>query len=141
MKCKLLKGLVYDILNSKQLVMTGVFTHYKNEVDRSRLLLDSVILTIKVKDSELPKEVVLSRNKQEIRVDDFALSVRKAQSIKVTGKHLVVIPSKHNRHTDIFVTFVKVGLQFTARFKSYQLQLFISQVSHTDEDPISGLIG
>lgn len=144
-KVQAIKGLAYNILDSEQLDMTGVFTHYKNEVHSSQslVLLDSVILAIKVKDSELPKKVELSRNKQEIRVDNFALPVRKAQSVKITGKHLVVIPSKHNHHTEIFVMFEKIGLQFTARFQNYQLQLFISQVdlSHTNEDAISGLVG
>ena len=59
---------------------SGFFTHYKNEVNHSLALLDTVSLTMKVKDPELPKDIVLSRSKQEIKIDDFVLPVRKAHS-------------------------------------------------------------
>lgn len=49
--------------------MTGF---YKNEVNRSLVLLDTVSLTMKVKIlNRLIKDIVLSRSKQEIKIDDF----------------------------------------------------------------------
>ena len=136
------KGLVYNIISNKQLDMTGFFTHYKNEVNSSFVLLDTVTLRMKIKDSESLKDIVLSRSKQEIRVDDFVLSVRKAHSVTVTGKHLIIIPTKKDHHTEIFVKLEKFGLQFTALFKDSQLQLLILQISNPgDEDPFSGLVG
>ena len=81
--------------------MTGFFTHYKNEANRSLVLLDTVSLTMKVKDSESPKDIVLSRSKQEIKVDDFVLPVRKAHSVTTVGKHLIIIPTKRDHHTEV----------------------------------------
>lgn len=136
------KGLVYNIVSNKQLDMTGYFTHYKKEVNSSIVLLDTVTLRMKVDDSETPKNIVLSRSKQEIRVDDFVLSVRKAHSVTIMGKHLIIIPTKRDHHTEVFVKLEKFGLQFTALFKDSQLQLLILQISNPgDEDPFSGLVG
>lgn len=134
------KGLVYNVVSNEQLDMTGFFTHYKNEVNGSFILLDAITLRMKVKDSELPKDIVLSRSKQEIKVDDFVLSVRKAHSVTITGKRLIIIPTKRDHHTEVFVKLEKVGLQFTALFKNSQLQLLFTQVSN-HEYPCSGLIG
>ena len=136
------KGLVYNIVRNEQFEMTGFFTHYKNEINSSFVLLDAVTLRMKAKDSESPKDIVLSRSKQEIRVDDFVLSVRKAHSVTITGKHLIIIPTKRDHHTEVFVNLKKFGLQFAALFKNSQLQLLVTQVSNSgDEYPFSGLIG
>ena len=136
------KGLVYSIVSNEQLDMTGFFTYYKNEVNSSFVLLDAVTLRMKTKDPESPTDIILSRSKQEIRVDEFVLSVRKAHSVTITGKHLIIIPTKRDHHTEVFVKLEKFGLQFAALFKNSQLQLLITQISDSgDEYPFSGLIG
>ena len=135
-------GLVYNIISNKRFDMTGFFTHYKDELNRLVVLLDTVSLRMNIKDSKSPKDIVLSRSKQQIRVDDFVLSVRQAHSVTVTETRLVIIPTKRGHHTEVFVILEKFGLQFTALFQNSQLQLFVSQISyHGDDDPNSGLVG
>ena len=131
-------GLVYNIVSNEQFEMTGFFMHYKNEVNSSFVLLDTITLRMK-KDSDSPEDIVLSRSKQEIKVDDFVLPVRKARSVTITGKHLVIIPTKRGHHTEVVVKLEKIGLQFTALFKNSQLQLLVTQISNPGD--YSGLIG
>ena len=137
------KGLAYNLLHNEHVDVTGYFTYYQNDQESAIVLLDTVSVKIISEDSKLPKRIVISGSKQDLKIDDVVLSLKNSQSVTIMETEIVAIPTKMDPYSEVLVKMESIGLQFAVLLTNdSQLQfIFLQTYGMSNKESNDGLIG